>query len=199
MADSTIVPPDRRVKHITMERAASMNKEAAMVLDTDANTFALRILKAAKSEFINNFTTHSFTDEAGKMTKWKPLAEFTRKRRIEVYHTNPDDILVDTGTLKNSFITNKETHTLYTDPVVFRSRPRENDSRAVKYRISHRKRPIREGTNFCYAGIHNNPDESKHYKFSRKKLIKRQFMGHTAAVENLLPTLEKTILMKRMP
>lgn len=183
--------------NLTPYEAGLMNGEAAKRLAKDKDDFIINILKYAKETFERNFADKSFTDDTGKKVHWDSLSKFTKWRREHWYHTDPNNILVDTGTMKRSICIDKAGNRVYTDPISYMHRPTKDMDDHTKRRIRRQTKPRRH-KGFVYAGVHNDPPSGT-YHGTNTPFVKRQFMGHTAAVKNVLQRYEKLYLMKNLP
>lgn len=187
-------------KHnLTPEEVVFQLNRAVDKLNTNKENFVINVMKAAQKSFKHNFATKQFEEDTGEVLRWARLRPFTSKRRINVYHTDPADILVDTGILRRSIeiMGNGSKSKVSINTTRFMTNWHPLDSTRIRRQIAHQKK-TRKHENFCYAGIHNDPPND-YYFGTHTKLVQRKFMGHSAEMKAKIFKLGEEILLKDMP
>lgn len=131
---------------------------AAHAIGTNIQNFKMIHAMRAQQVFAEAFVKQSFDNH-----KWQPLADSTIKKRSRNVPSRPwgatwpGKILADSGNLFNSI------------------KIKNGPMGAVRVQAS-----------APYAGIHNNPTDGMTYGKSKRRVVQRQFMGHSTAIEKFI-------------
>lgn len=179
----------RRVVEITYDQMLRQMTLIPSLLDKSVCNYAIALRQNALRIFGESFKSKRFYSANSK--PWKPITEGTW--RLRLYHQDKydrqsvgarDEILREFGYLKGSIRVRDEKnvmnigltkYTIWTDPESFKS-------------------PVHKG--FVYAGIHNNPGMGDTYgrRFGAKKVVRRQFMGHSSYQANFIRLYQNNYL-----
>jgi len=156
---------------------AHLNEIARVRLRPAALQFEVKLAKEAVDVFQRSFVEHKFRDYGSQ--RWQPLAPYTVKRRRK-FGTNPNNILVDTGTLKRSIHQVGESGRVITDPKMFGT--------------------ARRHKGVCYAGVHNDPAYFGAYNYASRthQVVRRQFMGHSSYLKEKGWELSRLLFFEEM-